>query len=304
MENGYREHRLHGTQQFPCAYYDTSNLRQEGSYEVPYHWHDEIELMFLRQGKYRLEINMVQYELEAPCLCMINSSELHSLTSLSQQYMESAIVFHPRLLSFQEPDQMQEQIIDALIGKQLLLPRFLFPSYPAWDRVYQEYQEMEEAFQKESTCTGADQFRADQAVTQLAIKASLLKILACLQREGLLEVPKTKEDVKVLYIKSALSYIQQNYRDKIYIRDLAGEVGLNEQYFCRLFRRVMRMSPVEYMNSYRIHKALAMLEQTSLPVTEIAYECGFHDMGGFIREFRKLTETTPLQYRKRFERKG
>ena len=106
--------------------------------------------------------------------------------------------------------------------------------------------------------------------------------------------------MQVAYIKTALSYFHEHYREKVYIRDLASCAGLNEQYFCRLFRRVIRMSPVEYMNSYRMKKAVALLERSDLPVTEVAYECGFHDMGGFIREFKKMTETTPLQYRRKF----
>lgn len=145
-----------------------------------------------------------------------------------------------------------------------------------------------------------DQLQADSAVSQLIIKASLLKILASLQSAGLLQTRQPREDVRVSYIKAALSYIQEHYKEKIYIRDLAAQAGLNEQYFCRLFRKVIRMSPVEYMNNYRMRKAIALLEQTELSVTDVAYECGFHDMGGFIREFKRMTETTPLQYRKHF----
>ena len=300
MEHGYREHRQHGTHQFPCAYYNAkTDIKKAGKFEVKYHCHEEVEFLLLQRGRFRMEINMVQYELEGPCICVINSGELHSLQTLTEQYAENAIVFHPRLLVFQEPDQMQEQIIDVLLDNRLQLPRIIRPSDMVWNTVFHEYLCMEQAFMRDSRQI-EDQLQADSAVSQLIIKASLLKILASLQSAGLLQTRQPREDVRVSYIKAALSYIQEHYKEKIYIRDLAAQAGLNEQYFCRLFRKVIRMSPVEYMNNYRMRKAIALLEQTELSVTDVAYECGFHDMGGFIREFKRMTETTPLQYRKHF----
>ena len=67
MEHGYREHRQHGTHQFPCAYYNAkTDIKKDGKFEVKYHWHEEVEFMLLQRGRFRMEINMVQYELEGP----------------------------------------------------------------------------------------------------------------------------------------------------------------------------------------------------------------------------------------------
>lgn len=300
MEDGYREYRQHGTYRFPCAYYNAQDdWKKEGRFEVRYHWHEEVEIMFLQKGRFLVEMNMIPYELEAPCICVINSGELHSLQALSEKIAESAVVFHPRLLSFQEPDQMQEQIIGALLENRLQFPRIIRSSDTVWNTVFHEYLYMEQAFMREFRKV-EDQFQTDSAASQLMIKASLLKILASLQASGLLLTCQPREDVRVSYVKAALSYIQEHYKEKIYIKDLAAQAGLNEQYFCRLFRKVLRMSPVEYMNHYRMSKAIGLLEQTELSVTDVAYECGFHDMGGFIRNFKRITDTTPLQYRKRF----
>ena len=300
MNDGYREHRQHGTQQFPCAYYNAISGRDEKEgFEVKHHWHEEVEIMLLQEGSFHMEINMEQYQLEAPCICMINSGQLHELKVLSQEYRESAVVFHPRLLSFCEQDKMQVEIICTLVDHQLQLPWVIYPENSVWVEVLREYFSMEQAFLRDNRKGGQDQFLAETAACQLNIKASLLKILSCLQYADMLQVYELRENVQIGYIKTALSYIHENYREKIYIRDLAARAGLNEQYFCRLFRRVIRMSPVEYMNSYRMKKAVALLEQSEMSITEVTYECGFHDMGGFIREFKKITGTTPLQYRKK-----
>ena len=100
-------------------------------------------------------------------------------------------------------------------------------------------------------------------------------------------------------IKKAIGYIQDNYKEKIYIRDLADLIGMNEQYFCRFFKKAIGRSPIEYVNEYRIKKARHYLEETDLTVMEICLECGYNNLGNFLREFRTDTDTTPLQYRKK-----
>ena len=98
--------------------------------------------------------------------------------------------------------------------------------------------------------------------------------------------------------KRQTSFMQENYKEKIYIRDLAGLIGMNEQYFCRFFKKVIGRSPMEYVNEYRIKKAIHYLKESDLTVTEICLECGYNNLGNFLREFRKYTSTTPLQYRR------
>ncbi len=74
---------------------------------------------------------------------------------------------------------------------------------------------------------------------------------------------------------------------------------MNEQYFCRFFKKAIGRSPIEYVNEYRIKQAIRLLEETDLPITDVCLECGYNNLGNFLREFRKVTGTTPLQYRKR-----
>lgn len=110
--------------------------------------------------------------------------------------------------------------------------------------------------------------------------------------------PRT-ESQKITAIKTVLSYITDHYHEKLYVQDLASQVNMNEQYFCRFFKKAIGRSPIEYVNEYRIKKARHYLEETDLTVMEICLECGYNNLGNFLREFRRYTDTTPLQYRKR-----
>ena len=171
---------------------------------------------------------------------------------------------------------------------------------PAFEQVRTAYEEIQNAF-------SGSAYRGDyydgEAVTdditrQLFIKSALLRILAVLSANNLFEVTEKNHDRWIETLKTTLTYIQENYKEKIYIRDLAGLIGMNEQYFCRFFKKVIGRSPMEYVNEYRIKKAIHYLKESDLTVTEICLECGYNNLGNFLREFRKYTSTTPLQYRR------
>ena len=73
---------------------------------------------------------------------------------------------------------------------------------------------------------------------------------------------------------------------------------MNEQYFCRFFKRSIGKTPIDYINDYRLNKVIRLLETGDAQITEICLECGYNNLGNFLREFRKYTSTTPLQYRR------
>lgn len=286
-----KEIRPHGTKSFPCAIYRTHSMGK--GVLVKHHWHDESEILYFSGGEFRLEINMESFPIRSECLYFINPGELHSIiTETSDHHWEDAIVFSPCILSFDSYDEAQIHLIDPIRKGRLLLPRCITPESPAFAPVRNAFQDIMRSFgQQKAEETG-----------QLYIKSSLLYILATLSEHCLLTPTEQNLDKRVESIKTALTYIKDNYHEKIYISDLAKQVNLNEQYFCRLFKRAIGHSPMEYINEYRIKQTRRLLEETDRPVTEICLECGFNNMGNFLREFRKFTETTPLQYRKMYQK--
>ena len=191
-------------------------------------------------------------------------------------------------------------LIQPVQNGSIQFPRCLRKNEPAFEPVRKSYEEIRNVF-------GGDSFRENyydgEAVTdditrQLFIKSTLLRILAVLSANNLFEVTEKNHDRRIETIKTTLTYIQENYKEKIYIRDLADLIGMNEQYFCRFFKKVIGRSPMEYVNEYRIKKAIHYLKESDLTVTEICLECGYNNLGNFLREFRKYTSTTPLQYRR------
>ncbi len=283
-----KEIRPHGTRSFPCAIYRTHSS-QKGVF-VKHHWHEEVELLYFSGGEFWLEVNMESFPIQSECFYFINPGELHSIMAeTSRRHWEDAIVFSPGILSFDSCDEAQIHLINPVLNGRLLFPRCITPEQPAFIPVRNAFLDI---------CRSFGQAPLEEPARQLYAKASLLQILATLSTHGLFTPTEKNMDKRVEDIKTALTYIKDNYQEKIYISHLAEQVSLNEQYFSRLFKKVIGHSPMEYINEYRVKQARRLLEKTDLLVTEICLECGYNNLGNFLREFRKYTGTTPLQYRK------
>lgn len=284
-----KEERAHGIHSFRCAFYEVNTDNE--ALDVPLHWHEELEIIYFQNGRFILEINMERCKIEHECLFFIRSGELHRIYS-EEPCCESAVVFSPYILSFLSNDAAQNRLVLPFAQGNLLFPRTLAPHDPGYADILAEYHRMISRF------SGASSPLPCSETNQLFIKASLLHILACLSEQKLLLVKKETKNEHIEAVKTVLTYIHSHYSEKITVSSLAAMLNLNEQYFCRFFKKAIGQTPIAYINGYRIRRALALLSDTSLQVTEICLECGFHNFGNFLREFRRHTGTTPLQYRR------
>ncbi|MDO4273148.1 MAG: AraC family transcriptional regulator [Eubacteriales bacterium] len=294
-----KEIRSHGTQSFPCAIYQTRALGKGTM--VKHHWHEEVEILYFYGGDFQLKINMDQYNISSQCLYFINPGELHSIIcEKTGSSGEDAIVFSPKILSSDSYDATQMQLLLPILGGKLNFPRCILPDHPAFEQIRSSFADVIQSFGRQfhEVSPLADGTVTDDLTSQLYIKSSLLRILALLSEHQLFTLTEPNYDKRVEGIKTALTYIQENYREKIYIRDLAVLLNMNEQYFCRFFKKTIGRSPMDYVNEYRIRQAVRLLEETDMPVMDICLESGFNNFGNFLREFRKWKDTTPLKYRK------
>lgn len=297
QQPGLKEKQSHGTRLFPCAYYHFCNPNHR--LRVRHHWHEEIEIIYLQHGSFKLDINMEPYGTDRECFLFLNSGELHSLRSLSMEFDEQAVVFSPSMLLFQDYDSIDESILLPLTQNKLTFPRFLDQTSPFFPAFRSCYQQISRLFSKNNeTLVTGEQILTDNVIAQLQIKAGILQLIGILMEAGLMRQSPGSESQKITAIKTVLSYITEHYQEKLYVQDLASQVNMNEQYFCRFFKRSIGKTPIDYINDYRLNKVIRLLETGDAPVTEICLECGFNNMGNFQRLFKRKTGTTPLQYRK------
>ena len=91
-----------------------------------------------------------------------------------------------------------------------------------------------------------------------------------------------------------MRYIERNYSQSITRDHISKELGVSSSFLSRIFKKELGISVVEYLNRYRILKAISLLQDHS--VTEAGYLCGFCDTSHFISVFKKHVGETPLHY--------
>ncbi len=100
------------------------------------------------------------------------------------------------------------------------------------------------------------------------------------------------------YIKKAKEYIEQHYSYNIGVQELADHIGLERSYLYRIFRQHYNMSPSEYINDFRLKKAVEMIDNRELTLPNIALSSGFYDYSYFSKQFIKKYKKTPGAYRR------
>lgn len=110
-------------------------------------------------------------------------------------------------------------------------------------------------------------------------------------------VANEKEQRLSPYIEEALNYIKDNYREKISVENIAAQVQLSSSHLFAVFKKQMGVSPISFLNSYRMSIAAEQLQATTKSINQIAAEIGIDDSIYFNKIFKKHYQMPPTEYR-------
>jgi AraC-like DNA-binding protein len=105
---------------------------------------------------------------------------------------------------------------------------------------------------------------------------------------------KEQERLRKIY-----DLIDARYRERITIDEAASSANLGKEAFCRYFRKMTRLSFIEFLNLYRVNQSKRML-RLGKSITEACYSSGFESLSYFNRVFKKQSGETPSAFRRRF----
>ncbi|MBR5535280.1 MAG: helix-turn-helix domain-containing protein [Clostridia bacterium] len=94
-----------------------------------------------------------------------------------------------------------------------------------------------------------------------------------------------------------IEYIKKNYMKPVTLDDMAWAGGLSKSHFCRKFKAKYAVTPMVYLNSYRVSIAKFLLSTTAESIDIIAEKTGFSDTSYFCAVFKRIEGTSPGQYR-------
>lgn len=113
----------------------------------------------------------------------------------------------------------------------------------------------------------------------------------------------SNSDYKDFYIEKALLYISNNFSRELSIGNISSHIGLNKNYFSSLFKDKVGESPKEYIIKYRMDKAVSLLKEDKLTISQISRSVGYNDPLGFSKIFKKIKGASPKLYKKKDEKR-
>ena len=287
IDQKQKEIKSHGSYEFPVlvsyerlSYFDTG--------EFPWHWHPEIELTLVMEGRIAYQVNDSLYHLKAGEGMFCNTNVLHSGRGLETpdcSYL--SITFHPRLLYGYSSSVMQNKYMNHILKSPALAAIHVVPEVD-WQRQVLERLEKIRLLDKERPVS-----------EELQIQIVLLEIWQRIfEHVEAQELDYTENGRDTERIREIMEYIQKHYAEKITLEDLAAQIHLCKSESCRLFKRYMNESMFDYLLSYRVERSLELLRQSGLDVTQIAGQVGFANPGYYSRIFKRKMGCAPLEYRK------
>lgn len=102
-------------------------------------------------------------------------------------------------------------------------------------------------------------------------------------------------------IETLRNFIDTSFTQPLTLKILAKKAGFTTTYLCRIFKEHTGKSIIHYLIQRRIEAAMLQLSTTSHKILAIAFECGFQDLSHFNRTFKKITGSTPGEYRKKIQ---
>lgn len=106
---------------------------------------------------------------------------------------------------------------------------------------------------------------------------------------------RTKE---IYRLEQVFEYLNKNYNRKVRIMEIASKVGLTPNSFSRFFKKMTKRKFIDFLNEFRISKAIEKMNRKNPNIAEILYESGFNDPSYFTRQFRKYQGVSPSEYLK------
>ena len=134
-------------------------------------------------------------------------------------------------------------------------------------------------------------------VEGFALEETALAVVAAVQGAlgGRAPAPAPRERDRAV---AAARYIETHAAEPLTLAAVAREVGLSPFHFLRSFQRAIGITPHQYLVRTRLTRAITLLADTTMPVTEAAYEAGWADLSNFIRTFRRDVGCSPREFRR------
>lgn len=293
-----KEIKEHGDFEYPVGIYDV-NLKNMYMEMVRWHWHDEVEFIYVEEGSGIFCISEETYELSADEGLFINKGVLHSVQmtaeAKSDNCLYTSIVFHPSFIFGYGQTKLSSIYLNPILTNSSMAAMPL-KSETVYDTI------MLELLRRIIQINRDQQFCRELYTKDYLIRIWILMLESRQEEfEAISEPKEHRVNMDEVRAKEAIRYIEEHYTEPISLEDIADSIHVSKSECCRCIKRCMKMTPFEYLMKHRIYVAAGILcdRNCNDSIAEVASKVGFNSSSYFNKLFRKYLKCTPSQYKAR-----
>ena len=250
---------------------------------APAHWHQALELLLFVRGKATCKFSHSTIHAAPGDVCIINSHDIHETRcTRNARYLVVHIL----------PSAMCRYVPNF---DQLNFSLKFDPDDPVKTAALEQMREHMERilFLRDTQAEG----------TELEVRARLFALADTLVKNFSQPLALEESTIRrsdMIRLEPLLEHVQLHHGEDLSLDYAAGSLGLNKEYFCRLFKKNMGVSFLTYLNQVRATAVCRELETSEDPISRIGERHGFTNPKMLNQYFRELYGCTPSEKRKAF----
>lgn len=272
------------------AYY----YKQWHDYTMSYHDHHSTEIMYMISGFCRVDVQTGENVEESITLrkgefIMLDAGVPHRLVVEGEQPCRMLNVEFGFTEGVRVGPSIRQMAAEEQEVTTLMLRPFPYLVLSDPEEVYYALKSLVLELDQRKEQPGA---MAEMLFMQLLVRIARL-------RE---EAERSNTQQTDMYIKRCIEFLHMNYDREIVVKDMAAAVNLHPGYLHRIFKKHTGLTLTAYLTMLRMDKARMLLQQTDIPIQEIADYVGVASRQYFHMLFKKHTGQTPVEFRSAVER--
>ena len=239
------------------------------------HWHEETEILVILRGDMLVDIGNDSKMVKAGDVVISNANEIH--TGISGK---NGVDYYIMLINFNlvtNEGYLSKKYIEPIAKQHIGFKHFITDQ-----KVFNVAKSMYETIN-----TGNN--------NPLSYCGLIYYLVAVLYENGY--AIKNKPQTNNKAINEVTDYINNNYIQKISVKEISDKFGYSEAYFCRFFKKHVGITPAKYINTLRLLQAKKLLLETDTSIAQIASNCGFADVFYFSSVFKKQYGISPTKFK-------
>lgn len=268
MRNPVYEMHENINEKYPVIYHINSFENQFGC--CP-NWHDNIEILCMIYGKCEVNLDSAVFYVEEGDAVVVNSGCVHTLRAVGGAAAYHCVIVDKDFCKFLGFDTNVQHIVEKVHDQHI-------------NRIF---------------CDIESEFNRKEQYYLAAIKYLVGEMIVRLYRNYSMPDDHVYENSsKSVMVKKAAVFIDDNCTHSISIDEIAEAVNVSKYYLCRIFKEVMGITMVQFINFRRCKKACRMLERADISISDVAEACGFDNMSYFSKIYKKYMNILPSEHRK------